>query len=45
MAYSSFVLVLDILITPPYYNTTQPLAKAANMHELDQVTALQAHFP
>lgn len=29
---------------PPYYNTTEPLAKTANMHELDQVILLQAHF-
>lgn len=30
---------------PPYYNTTEPLATTANMHELDQVISLQAHFP
>ena len=30
---------------PLYYNTMEPIAITVNMHELDQVISLQAHFP
>jgi len=42
LAYSSFVKLFGIVISPPYYNTTQPLATTVYKQNLDQRTALLA---